>query len=303
MDKPCLVIMAAGMGSRYGGLKQLDTVDKSGHIIMDFSLYDAHQAGFERVVFIIKPSIEKQFKETVGARAEKYMQVDYAYQVPEDLPDGYTVPEGREKPWGTAHALLAARHLINGPFAVINADDYYGKKAFKDQYDFLCGLTEADKYSFCMSGYYLINTLTDNGYVSRGVCETDERGHLTSITERTRIEKRDGHPAFTLDNGATWTALPDDTPVSMNLWGFSRAYLDAAWEGFPAFLDKALAENPLKAEYYVPSVVNSLLEKGATVKVVPTPDTWYGVTYSEDKATVVEAIARMEAAGLYPEEF
>ena len=303
MDKPCLVIMAAGMGSRYGGLKQLDTMDDAGHIIMDFSLYAAREAGFERVIFIIKPSIEKIFKETVGARAEKYMKVDYAFQVAEDLPEGYSVPEGREKPWGTAHALLAARDLIHGPFAVINADDYYGKKAFKDQYEFLSNLSEDDKYSFAMSGYYLINTLTDNGYVSRGVCSTDENGMLTDIVERTRIEKKNGHPAFTEDDGESWTELPDNTPVSMNLWGFTRSYIDAAWEGFPAFLDKALVENPMKGEYYVPSVVNALLEKGATVKVIPTPDTWYGVTYAEDKATVVEAIARMKAEGLYPEEF
>lgn len=303
MDKPCLVIMAAGMGSRYGGLKQLDTVDAAGHIIMDFSLYDAHAAGFERVIFIIKPSIEKLFKETVGARAEKYMQVEYAYQTVDDLPEGYFVPEGREKPWGTAHALLAARDLINGPFAVINADDYYGKQAFKDQYDFLSGLDENDKYSFCMSGYYLINTLTDNGYVSRGVCETGGDGRLVSITERTRIEKKDSHPAFTEDDGKTWTTLPDNTPVSMNLWGFSRSYIDSAMEGFPAFLDRALRENPMKAEYYVPTVVNTLLEKGATVKVIPTPDTWYGVTYAEDKATVVAAIEKMEKEGLYPEDF
>lgn len=303
MDKPCLVIMAAGMGSRYGGLKQLDTMDDAGHIIMDFSLYAAHEAGFERVIFIIKPSIEKIFKETIGARAEKYMKIDYAFQVAEDLPEGYSVPEGREKPWGTAHALLAARDLIHGPFAVINADDYYGKKAFKDQYEFLNSLSEDDKYSFAMSGYYLINTLTDNGYVSRGVCATDENGMLTDIVERTRIEKKNGHPAFTEDDGESWTELPNNTPVSMNLWGFTRSYIDAAWEGFPAFLDRALVENPMKGEYYVPSVVNALLEKGATVKVIPTPDTWYGVTYAEDKAMVVEAIARMKAEGLYPEEF
>lgn len=303
MDKPCLVIMAAGMGSRYGGLKQLDTMDSEGHIIMDFSLYAAHEAGFERVIFIIKPSIEQQFKETVGARAERYMKVDYAFQLVEDLPEGYSVPEGREKPWGTAHALLAARNLINGPFAVINADDYYGKKAFKDQYEFLSSLTEEDTYSFSMSGYYLINTLSENGYVSRGVCSTDDAGMLTDIVERTRIEKKDGHPAFTLDDGETWQELPDETPVSMNLWGFTKGYLDAAWEGFPAFLDKALVENPLKGEYYVPTVVNALLEKGATVKVIPTPDVWYGVTYSEDKPVVVEAIARLKAEGQYPDNF
>lgn len=303
MDKPCLVIMAAGMGSRYGGLKQLDTMDDAGHIIMDFSLYAAHEAGFEKVVFIIKPSIEEAFKTTVGARAEKYMQVEYAYQLVEDMPEGYSVPEGREKPWGTAHALLSARKLINGPFAVINADDYYGKQAFIDQYRFLSSLTEDDKYTFSMSGYYLINTLTENGSVARGVCGVDENGMLTDIVERLRIEKHDGHPEMTLDDGASWEKLPDKTPVSMNLWGFTKHFLDAAWEGFPAFLDKILKENPEKGEYYIPFVVNELLKKGATVKVLETPDTWYGVTYAEDKAGVVTAIKKMEEDGLYPKNF
>ena len=302
MKKPVLVIMAAGMGSRYGGLKQLDTMDDAGHIIMDFSLYAAHEAGFDEVIFIIKHSIEKVFMETVGARAEKYMKVHYAFQDASDLPDGYEVPEGREKPWGTAHALLAARNLIEGPFAVINADDYYGKKAFHDQYEFLSSLTEDDKYAFSMSGYYLINTLTENGSVARGVCSTDENGMLIDIIERTRIEKHDGHPEFTED-GENWIRLPDNTPVSMNLWGFTRDYIDAAWEGFPAALDKIFAENPLKGEYYVPFVVNELLKKGATVKVIPTPETWYGVTYAEDKKTVVAAIKRMEEEGLYPRQF
>lgn len=303
MDRPALVIMAAGMGSRYGGMKQVDPVDAAGHIIMDFSIYDAHAAGFDRVVFIIKPEMEKLFKETVGARAAKYMQTDYAFQVVEDMPAGYSVPEGRTKPWGTAHALLAARELIHGPFAVINADDYYGKHAFRDLYDFLCNIKDENDYGYVMSGFHLINTLSEHGTVSRGVCETDERGMLTSIVERTRIAKRGGHPEYTLDKGETWTRLPDDTPVSMNLWGFNRNYLDAAWEMFPAFLDKALAENPMKAEFYVPSVVSALLTRGATVRVLPTPDVWYGVTFAEDKQGVVDAIARMESEGLYPREF
>ena len=303
MDKPCLVIMAAGMGSRYGGMKQVDPVDKAGHIIMDFSLYDAHKAGFERAVFIIKPEMEQIFRETVGARASRYMDVDYAFQTVDDLPEGYSVPDGRTKPWGTAHALLSARDKVNGPFAVINADDYYGKHAFRDLYGFLSRITSEDDYGYVMSGFHLINTLTENGSVSRGVCETDENGMLTSIIERTRIEKHDGHPEYTIDEGKSWVALPDDTPVSMNLWGFNRNYLDAAWEMFPAFLDKALAENPMKAEYYVPSVVSALLGRGASVKVLSTPDVWYGVTYAEDKQSVVEAIARMEAEGLYPPEF
>lgn len=303
MDKPCLVIMAAGMGSRYGGMKQVDPVDEAGHIIMDFSIWDAHEAGFEKVVFIIKPEMEQIFRETVGVRASRYMQTEYAFQVVEDLPEGYSVPEGRTKPWGTAHALLAARDAVHGPFAVINADDYYGKHAFKGLYDFLSRIESEDDYGYVMSGFHVINTLTENGSVSRGVCEIDENGMLTSIVERTRIEKRGGHPAFTVDEGKSWVSLADDTLVSMNLWGFNRNYLDAAWEMFPAFLDKALAENPMKAEFFVPSVVSAMLERGATVKVLSTPDKWYGVTYAEDKKAVVEAIARMEAEGLYPREF
>ena len=303
MDKPCLVIMAAGMGSRYGGMKQVDPVDEAGHIIMDFSIWDAHEAGFEKVVFIIKPEMEQIFRETVGVRAARYMQTEYAFQVVEDLPEGYSVPEGRTKPWGTAHALLAARDVVHGPFAVINADDYYGKHAFKGLFDFLSRIESEDDYGYVMSGFHVINTLTENGSVSRGVCETDENGMLTSIVERTRIEKRDGHPAFTVDEGKSWVSLADDTLVSMNLWGFNRNYLDAAWEMFPAFLDKALAENPMKAEFFVPSVVSAMLDRGATVKVLSTPDKWYGVTYAKDKKAVVEAIARMEAEGLYPREF
>ena len=304
MDKPCLVVMAAGMGSRYGGLKQMDPVDPQGHIIMDFSVYDAHQAGFETVVFIIKHEFEDAFKATVGARVSRYMNVKYAFQSVDDIPDGFAVPEDRVKPWGTAHALLSARDLIHGPFAVINADDYYGKQAFIDQYRFLSALADDSRYHYAMSGYHLINTLTDNGYVSRGVCSTDATGMLTDIVERTHIEKKDGHPAFTLDDGATWQDLPDETPVSMNLWGFSRDYLDEAEARFPAFLTKALQENPMKAEFYLPAVVDMLLsERGATVRVIPTPDVWYGVTYAADKPVVCEAVARMKAAGLYPEEF
>ncbi len=304
MDKPCLVVMAAGMGSRYGGLKQMDPVDPQGHIIMDFSVYDAHRAGFDSVVFIIKHEFEAAFRETVGARVSRYMSVKYAFQDVNDIPEGFAVPEGRVKPWGTAHALLSARGLINGPFAVINADDYYGRQAFEDQYRFLSALNETSRYRYAMSGYHLANTLTENGYVSRGVCTTDAAGDLAAIVERTHIERRDGHPAFTLDDGATWQTLADDTPVSMNLWGFSRDYLEEAQARFPAFLEKALADNPLKAEFYLPAVVDALLkEKGAKIRVIPTPDKWYGVTYAADKPVVCEAVARMKREGLYPEVF
>ena len=304
MARPTLVIMAAGMGSRYGGLKQMDPVDAAGHIIMDFSLYDAQRAGFERVVFIIKHEFEEAFRATVGRRAERRMDVRYAFQTVDDLPAGFAPPEGRVKPWGTAHALLCARDLIDGPFAVINADDYYGVRAFADQYAFLSALPEDSRFHYAMSGYHLANTLTENGYVSRGVCETDGSGRLLRITERVRIESRNGLPAYSEDGGETWTALAADTPVSMNLWGFSRDYLDEAWAGFPAFLTKALAENPLKAEYYLPSVVERLLrEKDARIDVIETPDKWFGVTYAADKPAVEAAVARMQREGLYPEEF
>ena len=305
MDKPCLVIMAAGMGSRYGGLKQMDPMDEQEHIIMDFSVYDAREAGFEKVVFIIKKEFEDVFRRTIGDRVSRSMEVAYAFQDLNDLPEGFSVPEGRVKPWGTAHALLSARHVVNGPFVAINADDYYGKQAFRDQYRFLTETEdESSRYHYSMSGYHLANTLTENGHVSRGVCTTDARGYLTDIVERTRIEWKDGVPAYTLDEGVTWTSLPSETPVSMNMWGFGRSYLAETEARFADFLNRGLAENPMKCEYYIPSVVHELLAAGrADVRVMTTPDKWYGVTYKEDKPMVQKAIADMKARGLYPAEF
>lgn len=305
MDKPCLVIMAAGMGSRYGGLKQMDPMDEQGHIIMDFSVYDAREAGFEKVVFIIKKEFEDVFRRTIGDRVSRSMEVAYAFQNLNDLPEGFSVPEGRVKPWGTAHALLSARHVVNGPFVAINADDYYGKQAFHDQYRFLTETEdESSRYHYSMSGYHLANTLTENGHVSRGVCTTDARGYLTDIVERTRIEWKDGVPAYTLDEGVTWTSLPAETPVSMNMWGFGRSFLAETEARFADFLNRGLAENPMKCEYYIPSVVHELLAAGrADVRVMTTPDKWYGVTYKEDKPMVQKAIADMKARGLYPAEF
>lgn len=305
MDKPCLVIMAAGMGSRYGGLKQMDPMDEQGHIIMDFSVYDAREAGFEKVVFIIKKEFEDVFRRTIGDRVSRSMEVAYAFQDLNDLPEGFSVPEGRVKPWGTAHALLSARHVVNGPFVAINADDYYGKQAFRDQYRFLTETKdESSRYHYSMSGYHLANTLTENGHVSRGVCTTDARGYLTDIVERTRIEWKDGVPAYTLDEGVTWTSLPAETPVSMNMWGFGRSFLAETEARFADFLNRGLAENPMKCEYYIPSVVHELLAAGrADVRVMTTPDKWYGVTYKEDKPMVQKAIADMKARGLYPAEF
>lgn len=305
MDKPCLVIMAAGMGSRYGGLKQMDPMDEQGHIIMDFSVYDAREAGFEKVVFIIKKEFEDVFRRTIGDRVSRSMEVAYAFQDLNDLPEGFSVPESRVKPWGTAHALLSARHVVNGPFVAINADDYYGKQAFRDQYRFLTETEdESSRYHYSMSGYHLANTLTENGHVSRGVCTTDARGYLTDIVERTRIEWKDGVPAYTLDEGVTWTSLPAETPVSMNMWGFGRSFLAETEARFADFLNRGLAENPMKCEYYIPSVVHELLAAGrADVRVMTTPDKWYGVTYKEDKPMVQKAIADMKARGLYPAEF
>ena len=301
MNKPVLVIMAAGMGSRYGGLKQIDPVDSEGHIIMDFSMFYAKRAGFEKVIFIIKKENEADFKEAVGDRMSKYMDVSYAFQELNNIPEGYEVPEGRVKPWGTAHAVLSCIDQIDGPFAVINADDYYGKEAFQLIYDYLASHQDDDKYRYTMVGYQLGNTVTDNGHVARGICSMNENGELIAIHERTRIEKRDGGIAFTEDDGRTWTAVPADTIVSMNMWGFTKSILKEIKEGFPAFLDKGLIENPMKCEYFLPTVVSDLLgEERATVAVLKSADKWYGVTYKEDKPVVVEAIQKMKDAGLYP---
>ena len=303
MKKPELVIMAAGMGSRYGGLKQIDPVDEQGHIIMDFSIFDAKRAGFEKVVFIIKKENEADFKEAVGNRMAEQMEVAYVYQDLHNIPEGFEVPEGRVKPWGTAHAVLSAIDEIDGPFAVINADDYYGRDAFHVIYDYLATHEDDDKYRYTMVGYKLENTVTDNGHVARGVCDTNEAGELVRITERTRIEKRNGGIAYSEDDGASWTELPGDTLVSMNMWGFTRSILDEIKAGFPAFLEKGLVSNPMKCEYFLPAVVSTLLEEGrATVAVLASADKWYGVTYKEDKPVVVQAIKKMKAEGRYPEK-
>ena len=304
MNKPVLVVMAAGMGSRYGGLKQLDPIDDNGHVILDYSVYDAHRAGFDTVVFVIKPEIEDIFKEKIGDRISKVMNVEYVFQCREDLPEGYAVPEGREKPWGTAQAVLAARDVVQGPFAVINADDYYGPEGFEEIYNYLIHHPDTPgMYEYAMVGYLLKNTVTENGSVARGVCTETASGYLHSVVERTKIMKGDRCPMYTEDDGLTWHDLCEDDIVSMNLWGFQKSYLEEAWAGFPAFLDKALAENPLKAEYYLPTVVSNLLSQHkARVKVLRSNDKWYGVTYKEDKPGVEAALADLRAKGLYPEE-
>lgn len=299
MNKPILVVMAAGMGSRYGGLKQMDPVGANGEVILDYSVFDARRAGFETVVFIIKHEIEDDFKAKIGSRIEPYMNVRYAYQDLNDLPEGYSVPEGRVKPWGTSQAVLAARDIIDAPFAVINSDDYYGVECFRKLYDYLSQPHKAGEY--CMVGYLLRNTVTDNGSVARGVCEADVNGKLITINERTRIEKHPGGIHFTEDDGASWTELGEDTLVSMNMWGFQPDLIGEMVKRFPAFLDNALKTNPMKGEYLLPNVVRDLLAEGsATVDVLSTPDKWYGVTYHEDKAGVVAAMAQKAADGIYP---
>ena len=298
MKKPILVVMAAGMGSRYGGLKQTDPVGANGEVILD-SVFDARRAGFETVVFIIKREIEADFKARIGSRIEPHMEVRYAYQDLHDLPEGYAVPEGRVKPWGTGQAIIAGRDVIDAPFAVINADDYYGVECFRRLYDFLTQPRGAGEY--CMVGYLLRNTVTDNGSVARGVCASDGAGNLTVINERTRIEKHPGGIHYTEDDGQSWVELDPDTLVSMNMWGFQPELVEVLQQRFPAFLDQALAENPMKGEYLLPNVVRDLLSEGkATVKVLSSPDKWYGVTYQEDKPCVVQAMADKAAQGIYP---
>ncbi len=303
MKKPVLVIMAAGMGSRYGGLKQIDPIDNQGHIIMDFSIFDAKRAGFEKVVFIIKKENEADFREAIGNRIEKVMDVEYAFQDLNNIPEGFAVPEDRVKPWGTAHAVLSCIDIVDGPFAVINADDYYGRDAFQKIYDFLSTTQDDDKYRYTMVGYKLENTLTENGHVARGICTIDENGYLEQVVERTRIERRGEGAAFTEDEGETWTSVATDAVVSMNMWGFSASFLAEIKKGFAAFLEEGLQKNPLKCEYFLPSVVTRLLEEGkATVSVLTSQDKWYGVTYKEDKAVVMAAIQDMKDNGVYPEE-
>ena len=300
--KPVLVVLAAGMGSRYGGLKQIDPVGSQGEAILDYSLFDAHEAGFETAVIIIKEAIREDFMATVGKRLERCpMEIRYAYQELDHLPAGYSVPAGRTKPWGTSHAVLCAAEAIgDAPFVVINADDYYGKSAFRVIYNALCNIDSAD-YNYCMVGYRLGNTVTEHGSVSRGVCVTDENSFLTCITERTRIEQ---HPEaiYYTEDGVVWQELPADTIVSMNIWGFTPQFLEELRSHFPVFLDNALAENPQKAEYYLPLAVEELLSEGNTkVKVLSSPDKWYGVTYAADKPAVVAALREMASQGLYPD--
>ena len=303
MKKPVLVVMAAGMGSRYGGLKQIDPVDAQGHIIMDFSIYDAVKAGFGKVIFIIKKENEADFKAAIGDRLSKVIDVEYVFQDLQNIPEGYEVPAERVKPWGTGHAILSCLGSIDAPFAVINADDYYGSHVFKMIYDYLTTHEDDDKYRYTMVGYVVENTLTENGHVARGVCVTDENGYLQKINERTHIEKRENGTAYTEDDGQTWTVIPEGSTVSMNMWGFTPSILAELKARFSKFLDENLEKNPLKCEYFLPFVVDELLNEGkATVQVLKSLDKWYGVTYKEDKPVVVAAIQSLKDSGLYPEK-
>ena len=299
MKEPTLVILAAGMGSRFGGLKQIMAVDDFGHAIIDFSLYDAYRAGFRKVAFIIKHEIEEDFKAAVGRRMEKYFDVKYVYQQLDLLPEGYSVPEGRVKPWGTGHAVLCCRGIVDGPFAVINADDFYGRTAYEEMYAFLS--TERPGTEHAMIAYHLRNTVTETGYVARGICQV-ENGLLTDVVERTHIEKHGEVISFTED-GESYTPLPADVPVSMNCWAFSNSMLDELYKRFPAWLDANLPVNPTKCEYFLPFVTNAMIKDGeGTVAVLPCREQWYGMTYKEDFPTVVNAIKALRDEGVYPEK-
>ena len=295
---PKLVIMAAGMGSRFGGLKQMEPVDKEGHSIIDFSMYDARRAGFRDLVFIIKREHDALFRERIGNRMERFFNVEYIYQELTDIPAGCTVPDGRVKPWGTGQAFACCRNVQHGPFAEINSDDFYGRTAFSEIYEFL--RTNDDEHCYAMVGYRVRNTVTEFGSVARGVCEV-QNGMLMGITERTKIYQRGDHAAYTED-GEHFVDLPGDTIVSMNIWGFTQPTVSEFWTRLGAFFEKEVPLDPLKREFYLPSVVNQQLEEGtARVRVLPCEEVWHGVTYREDLASVKEAICALKAAGVYEE--
>lgn len=295
--KPTLCVLAAGMGSRYGGLKQLDSVGPSGETIMDYSIFDAIRGGFGKVVFVIRKTFEKDFQEKIISKYNKVIPVEVVFQELSDLPEGFTLNPEREKPWGTNHALMMASKVIKEPFAIINADDFYGRESFKTLADFLISVAnDTDKY--CMVGYRLGNTLSESGSVARGVCVTNPNGYLTDVVERTHIECKDGIPQYK-DENDTWHPLKNDTPVSMNMWGFTPDYFAHSEVAFKKFLTENAAK--LKAEFYIPSVVNELIKEGVSqVKVLDTPCKWFGVTYAADKPVVVQKLKELVEAGEYP---
>lgn len=299
--KPTLVIMAAGMGSRFGGLKQLTPVGPNGQMIIDYSIYDAVLSGFGKVVFVIKHAIEDEFKSLIGNRIAEKIPVEYVYQELDKLPDGYTVPEGRVKPWGTGHAILCCRDVVHEPFMVINADDFYGRESYQILSNFLSSCKGEMPMSFAMAAYVLENTLTENGSVARGICSEDDSHHLVGLVERTHIELVDGKPMFSEDGGKTFEPLPAGCPVSMNAWAFPREMLDHLEELFVEFLDTTAKENPLKSEFFLPFAVNDMMKTGkAVTTVLRTNEKWYGMTYAEDKQDVANAIGKMTDNGVYP---
>ena len=299
MAKIELVVMAAGIGSRYGGLKQMDPVGPSGQIVLDYAVYDAVRAGFEKVVFILRKDIEEAFRETIGRRIEQRVETAYVFQALDDLPEGFDLPPGRTKPWGTGHAVLCAKSAVDSPFAAINADDYYGASSFKVLADYLGTARDCDgTYDFCMVGFVLGNTLTEHGHVARGVCTAAADGTLSSIMERTKVQRFGPSIRYTEDD-QSWIDLPADSVVSMNIWGFTPAFLTELEARFPAFLRRSAAD--LKAEFYVPVVVNDLVAEGkARVRILKTDERWFGVTYQEDKPMVKAAIAEKVRDGIYP---
>lgn len=298
MKEPILVVMAAGIGSRYGGLKQTDPVGLNGELIIDYSVHDAIKAGFTKVIFIINRKIENEFKEVIGTRLKDFIHVEYAYQELTDLPKEILIPTNRKKPWGTAHAIYSARNLIDAPFAVINADDYYGIDAFQKMYDFLRSET-LKEYDYSMVGYQLRNTVTEHGYVSRGICNVDDNNILVDIIERIHIEQKSDDIMY-LDN-EHWYKLKENTIVSMNMWGFTEMILKEIDKLLPTYLETAIIDNPLKCEFFLPYVVDQVIKKNiGRVKVLHTDEKWYGVTYSEDKKKVMDAISLMIDNGKYP---
>ncbi|GHS94964.1 nucleotidyltransferase [Synergistales bacterium] len=302
MEKPVLAILAAGIGSRYGGLKQIDPVGENGELIIDYSIYDAIKAGFEKIIFIITRAIHDDFMEVIGDRIARYVKTEYVYQDINDIPSGYKLPTGRTKPWGTAQALLAAKDLIKGPFAVVNADDFYGASAYRTIYEWLLSPSPNDgKLRLAMVGYRIENTVSENGHVARGICEANSEGFLTSIVERTLVEKTKGGARFSEDKGETWREIPAGTLVSMNFWGMHKGLFKMAEDDFPSWLDVNLAVNPLKCEYLLPSEIGDQLRRGVTeVKVLESLDTWYGVTYREDRPGMMAAVEKLHAKGVYP---
>ena len=304
MKDTALVIMAAGIGSRFGGgIKQLEPVGPGGEIIMDYSIHDAMEAGFNKVIFIIRKDLEKDFKEIIGNRIEKLIPVEYAYQELEDLPAGYEVTPGRTKPWGTGQAVLSVKGMVDGPFLVINADDYYGREGFRKIHDYMAERmdSQSDVYDICMGGFVLSNTLSDNGTVTRGVCQVDEQGILTNVTETYNIQMKEDGLHATDESGAPVSISPSQ-PVSMNMWGLPAGFVQELENGFPAFLD-SLKEGDIKSEYLLPKIIDNLVQnKRARVTVLDTPDKWFGVTYKEDKQAVTDAIRGLIDAGVYKEK-